>query len=133
MPGFGNFDCIGGVDTEEYPGYLGFLGPGPDFSEQVMDFFIAKTAFHNGGPECGQSFSEAFFLFFVGALPSFWFEASSDLMFPAPSTVSVIGVDCISSELAHWAEPLAIVVETLEIYHDVAQVRANLPDIQLIN
>ena len=29
-------------------------------------------------------------------------------MFPAPSTVSVIGVDCISSELAHWAEPLAM-------------------------
>ncbi len=32
-----------------------------------------------------------------------------------------------------WAEPLAIVVERLETCRDVAQVRANLPDIQLIN
>ena len=32
-----------------------------------------------------------------------------------------------------WAEPLAIVVATLETYHDVALVRANLPDIPLID
>ena len=45
LSGLCDFDCIGGVDAEENPCDFSWLCSGADFSEQVMIFFIAETAF----------------------------------------------------------------------------------------
>ncbi len=94
--GLCDFDCIGGVDAEENPCDFGWLGSGADFSEQVMIFFIAETAFEYGCPHSGQSVSHGLFLLFVRSLISFGLERSSDALLAAPGAVTVFGIDRVS-------------------------------------
>lgn len=96
--------ALGSVDTEKKPRHFRLFGSGSDFSEQIVVFLIAETAFQDSGSGHTKGTTQGIGLLFVRPLPALWDKVVSDAVFPTPFTVAVGGIDTVGGNLLYRAE-----------------------------